>query len=86
MGDPSVGDVPGRTPGYNSARCCQDKDGLTLSVHLVSPPNMSAVQAKQISPLLAAYLRNLAANPLRTKSITNCMSYPTSISSHPRPN
>ncbi|KAM5530808.1 hypothetical protein V8D89_015549 [Ganoderma adspersum] len=32
---------------------------------------MSAVQAKQINPLLAAYLRNLAANPLRTKSITN---------------
>ncbi|KAI1793951.1 hypothetical protein LXA43DRAFT_1092310 [Ganoderma leucocontextum] len=31
---------------------------------------MSAAQAKQINPLLAAYLRNLAANPLRTKAIT----------------
>ena len=31
---------------------------------------MSAVQGKQLTPLLAAYLRNLSANPLRTKAIT----------------
>ncbi|EJF67051.1 hypothetical protein DICSQDRAFT_76410 [Dichomitus squalens LYAD-421 SS1] len=34
---------------------------------------MSAVQAKQVNPLLAAYLRSLSANPLRTKAITTAL-------------
>lgn len=34
---------------------------------------MSAAAPKQMNPLLAAYLRNLATNPLRTKAITTGM-------------
>lgn len=34
---------------------------------------MSAAAPKQLNPLLAAYLRNLATNPLQTKAITTGM-------------
>ncbi len=35
---------------------------------------MSAAAPKQMNPLLAAYLRNLSSNPLRTKAVTTGMS------------
>ncbi|KAK4703886.1 hypothetical protein P7C70_g2328, partial [Phenoliferia sp. Uapishka_3] len=44
---------------------------LTLRAHHQQPnTTMSVVSAKRVNPILAAYLRSLAENPLATKAVT----------------